>query len=96
MIAAGVRAKLTCVDPAKLDRSFAGRDFSEELIEALPPGVDACGENGEFHTFVYDGPVFRCPIAVRPGEVVERDGFVFADVVPEQPIGDEAGKADRR
>lgn len=87
MIAAGVRARLTCVDPAKLDRSFAGRDFSEELLRALPPGVDACGENGEFHTFVYEAPVFRRPIAVRPGEVVERDGFVFADVVPEQAAG---------
>jgi uncharacterized protein (TIGR00290 family) len=95
MIAAGVRAKLTFVDPAKLDRSFAGQDFSERLLRALPPGVDACGENGEFHTFVYEGPVFRRPIAVRTGEVVERDGFVFADVVPEptQAGLGQAGKA---
>ena len=83
MIAAGVKAKLTCVDPAKLERSFAGRDFDAALLEALPAAVDPCGENGEFHTFVYDAPVFSRPIAVRSGEVVERDGFVFADVVPE-------------
>jgi uncharacterized protein (TIGR00290 family) len=83
MIAAGLKAKLTCVDPAKLERSFAGRDFDAVLLEALPASVDPCGENGEFHTFVYDAPVFSRPIPVRSGEVVERDGFVFADVLPE-------------
>ena len=82
MIAAGVKAKLTCVDPAKLAKSFAGRDYDQHLLEALPPGIDPCGENGEFHTFVYDAPVFSAPIGVRTGEVVERDGFVFADVLP--------------
>ena len=82
MIASGVKAKLTCIDPAKLERSFAGRDFDAALLEALPAAVDPCGENGEFHTFVYDAPVFSRPIDVRSGEVVERDGFVFADVVP--------------
>lgn len=79
MLAAGVKAKLTCVDPAKLDRSFAGREYDERLLEDLPPLVDPCGENGEFHTFVYDGPAFSRPMRVRSGEVVERDGFVFAD-----------------
>jgi len=83
MIAAGVKAKITCVDPAQVDRSFAGRDFDQALLDSLPPGVDPCGENGEFHTFVYDAPVFSRPIAVRMGEVLERDGFVFADVLPE-------------
>ena len=83
MLAAGLKAKLTCVDPVKLERSFAGRDFDAALLEALPAAVDPCGENGEFHTFVYDAPVFSRPLAVRSGEVVERDGFVFADVVPE-------------
>jgi uncharacterized protein (TIGR00290 family) len=83
MIAAGVRAKLTCVDPAQLDKSFAGRDFDSDLLDALPAGVDPCGENGEFHTFVDDAPVFSRPILVRAGEIVERDGFVFADVLPE-------------
>jgi uncharacterized protein (TIGR00290 family) len=83
MIAAGVKAKITCVDPAQVDRSFAGRDFDQALLDSLPPGVDPCGENGEFHTFVYDAPVFSSPIEVRMGEIVERDGFVFADVLPE-------------
>jgi uncharacterized protein (TIGR00290 family) len=82
MIAAGVKAKLTCVDPAKLEKSFACRDYDQQLLEALPPGIDPCGENGEFHTFVYDAPVFSAPIGVQTGEVVERDGFVFADVLP--------------
>ena len=83
LIGAGVRAKLTCVDPSQLDRSFAGRDYDRALLDALPPGIDPCGENGEFHTFVYDAPVFSRPVAVRMGEIVERDGFVFADVLPE-------------
>jgi len=82
MIAAGVKAKITCVDPAQVDRSFAGRDFNQALLDSLPSSVDPCGENGEFHTFVYDAPVFSSPIEVRMGEVVERDGFVFADVLP--------------
>ena len=83
MIAAGVKAKITCVDPSRLARSFAGRDYDLGLLEALPSEIDPCGENGEFHTFVCDAPVFSRPIAVRVGEVVERDGFVFADVLPE-------------
>ncbi|MGD0508079.1 MAG: ATP-binding protein [Terriglobales bacterium] len=83
MIAGGVKAKITCVDPKKLTKSFAGRDYDLRLLQALPPEIDPCGENGEFHTFVYDSPVFSRPIAVRTGEVVERDGFVFADVLPE-------------
>jgi uncharacterized protein (TIGR00290 family) len=83
MIAAGVRAKLTCVDPSKLDASFAGRDFGSALLRDLPAGVDPCGENGEFHSFVYEAPVFSSPIPVRSGEVVHRDNFVFADVLPD-------------
>ncbi len=83
MIAAGVKAKLTCVDPAKLSKSFAGRDYDLPLLKALPPSIDPCGENGEFHTFVYESPVFSRPLRVRSGEVIERDGFVFADVLPE-------------
>jgi uncharacterized protein (TIGR00290 family) len=80
MIRHGVRAKLTCVDPSKLDASFAGRDFDAALLHDLPAEVDPCGENGEFHSFVYDGPMMRGPIPVCVGEVVEREGFVFADV----------------
>jgi uncharacterized protein (TIGR00290 family) len=81
MIAAGFRGWLTCVDPRKLDRSFAGREFDEALLRELPEGVDPCGERGEFHTFVSDGPVFARAVEVVRGEVVERDGFVFADLV---------------
>jgi len=83
MIAAGVKAKITCVDPSKLAKSFAGHEYDLRLLQALPLGVDPCGENGEFHTFVYDAPVFSGPIGVRTGEVVERDGFVFADLLPQ-------------
>ncbi len=87
MIESGLRARLTCVDPRVLDRSFAGREFSRELLQDLPPSVDPCGENGEFHSFAYDGPMFREPIAIRGGEVVERDGFVFADLLAvEEPV----------
>jgi len=82
MIATGVKAKITCVDPSKLPSTFAGRDFDASFLDSLPPGIDPCGENGEFHSFVYDAPVFSKPIRVRNGIVVQRDGFVFADVVP--------------
>ncbi len=81
MLASGLRATLTCVDPRRLDRSFAGRVFDEALLHALPAGVDPCGENGEFHTFVSAGPMFHAPLEVAVGEVVEREGFVFADVL---------------
>jgi uncharacterized protein (TIGR00290 family) len=81
MISAGVRAKLTCVDPSKLDKSYAGREFDLAFLESLPKDIDPCGENGEFHTFVYDAPVFTHPIEAQLGKIVERDGFVFADVL---------------
>ena len=82
MLAAGVRAIVTCVDPKQVPARLAGRPFDQDLIAALPPGADPCGENGEFHTFVWDGPGFRKPLDVAAGEIVERDGFVFCDVVP--------------
>jgi uncharacterized protein (TIGR00290 family) len=81
MIAAGLKARITCVDSAKLAKIFAGREYDLELLQSLPPGIDPCGENGEFHTFVYDAPVFARPIGVRLGTVIERDGFVFADLL---------------
>lgn len=84
MIAAGLKAKVTCVDPSKLDRSYAGRDFDGQFINSLPQAVDACGENGEFHTFVSDAPCFTRGIPVMSGEIVERDGFVFADLIGAQ------------
>lgn len=82
MIAAGLRATLACVDPRHLPLAFAGREFDGELLADLPPGVDPCGENGEFHTFCHTGPVFDRTIPVRVGGVVERDGFCFADLLP--------------
>jgi uncharacterized protein (TIGR00290 family) len=85
MLASGLRAKITCVDPSVLDRSFAGRDFDAEFLADLPPSIDPCGENGEFHSFVYDGPGFQHPIPVSVGEIVERDGFVFADLTAAVP-----------
>jgi uncharacterized protein (TIGR00290 family) len=82
MIASGLEAHLVCVDPRRLSRAFAGRRFDAQLLAELPPDVDPCGENGEFHTVVTNAPGFAAPIAVMPGVVVERDGFVFADVIP--------------
>jgi uncharacterized protein (TIGR00290 family) len=82
IVRSGLQAWITCLDPNKLDRECAGRPFDANFLASLPDGVDACGENGEFHTFVSDGPMFNHAIDVRPGEVVERDGFVFADVRP--------------
>jgi uncharacterized protein (TIGR00290 family) len=82
MLAGGLRARLTCVDPRQLDARFAGREYDAALLAELPPSVDPCGENGEFHTFAYDGPMFARPVALHAGEVVTRDGFVFADLTP--------------
>lgn len=82
MIAGGQRARLTCIDPKKLPREFAGREFDLALLQDLPAGTDPCGENGEFHSFVYESPVLRQPLRIASGDVVERDGFIFADVVP--------------
>ncbi len=82
MVASGLRARLTCVDPRQLAPSFAGREFDAALLDDLPATVDPCGERGEFHTFAYEGPMFRHPIAIASGEVVERDGFVYADLLP--------------
>ena len=79
MLAGGLRASLTCVDPRVLPAEFAGRELTLELLESMPPSIDPCGENGEFHTFVFDGPMFTQPLDIEMGEVVTRDGFVFAD-----------------
>ena len=82
MILSGLRARLVCIDPRVLPRSFAGRAFNEQLLTELPAGVDPCGERGEFHTFVTHSPLFRSPVVVRQGKTVDRDGFVFADFQP--------------
>jgi len=82
MLGAGLVAHVTCIDPRKLDRSFVGRTFDAAFLADLPAGIDPCGENGEFHTFASAGPMFASPVPVRTGEVTERDGFVFADLLP--------------
>ena len=74
-------ARVTCVNPAILDRSFAGREFDASFLDDLPPAIDPCGERGEFHSFAYQGPMFNRPIDVELGVIVERDGFVFADLL---------------
>ena len=79
MLAGGLRACLTCVDPRVLPAEFAGRELTTVLLESMPSGIDPCGENGEFHSFVFDGPMFTQPLDIEMGEVVTRDGFVFAD-----------------
>ncbi|MGA2725002.1 MAG: diphthine--ammonia ligase [Bryobacteraceae bacterium] len=82
MINAGLRAWVTCVDSRVLDGGFAGREFDHALLADLPERIDPCGENGEFHTFVCDGPMFRTPVEVEAGEVRKIDGFVYADLLP--------------
>lgn len=83
--------KQTCVDPRQLEPAFAGRSFDHALLAQLPPSVDPCGERGEFHTFVWDGPMFARPLPVQLGEIVERGAFVFAELLPgsmaDQPVG---------
>jgi uncharacterized protein (TIGR00290 family) len=91
MIAAGLRAIVTCVDPAQLPARFAGREFNEEFLSTLPDDVDPCGERGEFHTFAFDGPMFTRPLAVELGEITEREGFVYADLLPESNSAAMAG-----
>jgi len=80
MVSAGLRARITCVDPKQIPASFVGREFDDELLADLPASADPCGERGEFHTFAYAGPMFRHPVPIQTGEIVTRDGFVFADL----------------
>jgi uncharacterized protein (TIGR00290 family) len=85
ILASGIRAVITCVDPSQAPKAIAGRRYDQALLRTLPEGVDPCGENGEFHTFVTDGPGFARPLNVTIGTTVERDGFVFTDVTPASP-----------
>lgn len=95
MIRGGLRAKLVCVDPKKLAPDFAGREFDEQLLQDFPAGIDPCGENGEFHSFVYAGPMFNREIAVKAGERVQRDGFWYADLLPASAeVATAASRAD--
>jgi diphthamide synthase (EF-2-diphthine--ammonia ligase) len=80
MIGAGLRARITCLSPTVLDRSFAGREFDAALLAELPPEIDPCGERGEFHTCSYDGPMFQHAVPIETGITIERDGFVFTDL----------------
>jgi uncharacterized protein (TIGR00290 family) len=80
MIASGLRARITCLNPKVMDRSFAGREFDASLLDELPPSIDPCAERGEFHTCAYAGPMFNHPVAVDTGITVERDGYVFTDL----------------
>lgn len=82
MLDNGLSACITCIDPSKLDTSFAGRVYDYSFVESLPANVDPCGEYGEFHSFAFSGPMFKKTINVRSGETVERDGFIFTDLLP--------------
>lgn len=84
MVNSGLRAKITCVDPRKLSEAFSGRDYDESFLQDLPDSADPCGEYGEFHSFVYDGPMFRKRIDIHTGETVSRDGFIFTDLLSAQ------------
>lgn len=84
MMAAGLKARLTCIDPRKIPAEFAGREWNRDLLQELPEGVDPCGENGEFHTFAWAGPMFAGEIRVNAEERVERDGFVYAELIEGQ------------
>ncbi|HEY6372391.1 MAG TPA: ATP-binding protein [Candidatus Sulfotelmatobacter sp.] len=86
MLDAGVRARIICADPSKLASDFIGRDLDENILSRLPAGVDPCGENGEFHTFTHAGPMFHQPIPLKDGETVTRDGFLFADILPDSEM----------
>lgn len=83
-VSLGFCARTVCIDPKVLDRSFAGRELTRDFFRDLPPNADPCGENGEFHTFVFDGPIFKEPVRCKAGEVVERDGFVFCDLLNDE------------
>jgi uncharacterized protein (TIGR00290 family) len=89
MLAAGLGAVLTCVDPKQLSERFVGREYDEQFLEELPPGIDPCGERGEFHTFCYRCPEFSREILISPSEIVEREGFYFADLVSSPTTGQE-------
>jgi uncharacterized protein (TIGR00290 family) len=86
IVSSGLRAIITCVDPKQLPTDFAGDEYDRSLLERIPAGVDPCGENGEFHTFAFDAPMFERAVNVSTGETVSRDGFIFVDLLPEQPL----------
>ncbi|MCJ7524029.1 MAG: adenine nucleotide alpha hydrolase [Candidatus Aminicenantes bacterium] len=86
MVKGGLRAIITCIDPKHLSADFAGQEYGNSFLERIPANIDPCGENGEFHTFAYDGPMFIKPAHISIGETVSRDGFVFTDLLPAQQV----------
>lgn len=86
MVQGGLRAIITCLDPQHLSADLAGKEYDQSFLKRIPADVDPCGENGEFHTFAFDGPMFKEAVSVSVGETVSREGFVFADLLPEQPL----------
>jgi len=82
MITAGLKAIITCIDSKHLSKTFVGREYNEAFLNEIPENIDPCGENGEFHSFAFDGPMFKVPIVVSVGETVEREGFIFTDLLP--------------
>ena len=86
MLDGGLRAKVTCINPKVVPKELAGSEYNRDFLRALPESVDPCGENGEFHTFVYDAPMFAAPLSITPGKTVERDGFVYTDFFPEEGL----------
>jgi diphthamide synthase (EF-2-diphthine--ammonia ligase) len=92
MVNSGLRAKITCIDPKHLPADFAGQDYDMTFLERLTAHVDPCGENGEFHSFAFDGPMFRKAVSVVTGETVSRDGFLFTDLLPGNTLTQESGQ----
>jgi uncharacterized protein (TIGR00290 family) len=86
MVNSGLRAIITCVDPKHLSADFAGQEYGESFLERIPANIDPCGENGEFHTFTFDGPMFKKPMNIAIGKTISRDGFIFTDLLPEQHL----------
>jgi uncharacterized protein (TIGR00290 family) len=96
MVSGGLKATITCVNPKQLAKEFAGREYDQSFLQDIPEGVDPCGENGEFHSFAFDGPMFHNPIEVSAGEIVHRDGFVFADLLPsDSTVNPDAAQSGR-
>ena len=93
MVGSGLKARLACLDPRVMPTEYAGRDYDRRLLSELPASADPCAENGEFHTFVYAGPMFHRPIEIVTGETVERDGFVFTDLLPCGTVGSNGSKS---
>lgn len=96
MVAGGLKAVLTCVDPKRIPGKFSGKEYDAAFLKALPEEADPCGEYGEFHSFAYDGPMFHSPIKISVGETVRRDGFVFTDVLPSHPVAWPKGHSAKR